>query len=312
MIFRLVLLFLVSNFAMATEFVRVRSHVVAKPESEVTLSQLLDLAGVSERLKTKSQSIVVSVAPKAGERLEVSNAAVTSLLRPVIAQERGQGLSEVKVLIPNKVVIDTVRRSIEEEEVKEELTTSWRPLCEDCDIEIQNLSLPRVDNILDWTLKLEAKLPKGSFAVPVEIVRENQATLLAWINGSVKIKKRVPVVKRMMQAGERILAADIGYERIDVTHALDGSPTFNDIVGKKLKMSLRVNDPIWASFLEQEKAVKRGDLVRVSSSAGIWEVAMSLTAQSDATVGETVSLKNPRTNKLLTGTVVAQGEVELK
>lgn len=304
---------LVASFAAhAEEMVRVKSHIVVAPTSSVNLSQLLDLHGVSSEFKKSVQLISLTVAPEQGERLEISGSAVTSLLREVVAAEKVRTGDNVRILVPNQIVVDTVKRAIDEKMVRDELLLAWKPLCTDCELEIRNLSVPKVENIVDWTLKLKPELPKGSFSIPVEITREGAAPLQAWISGLSRVQKKVPVAKRLLSIGERISAQDIGLESVDVTYSIDGSPTLEDLIGRKLRRAVRAADPIWSSYIEREVALRRGDSVRVTSAEGIWEVSMNAVADKDAYVGDTIMLKNPRTNKTLTGVVAAQGEVELK
>jgi flagella basal body P-ring formation protein FlgA len=311
-VIRWMFLFIFSISASAEEMVRVKSHIVVAPTSNVSLAQLLDLSGTSAEFLKSVQAISLTVAPDKGERIEISGSAVTSLLRDVVAAEKIRSAGNVRILVPSQIVVDTVKRTIDEKMVREELLQAWKPLCSDCELEIRNLSIPKVENIVDWSLKLKAELPKGSFAIPVEITREGAAPLQAWINGQTRVQRKIPVAKRLMNIGERITSADVALESVDVTYSIDGTPTLEELVGKKLRRAVRAADPIWSSYIEREVALHRGESVRVSSAEGIWEVSMNAIADKDAFVGDTVSLKNPRTNKILTGVVVAQGEVELK
>lgn len=308
----LLVLFSLSTMSRAEELVRVKSHVVVPPHSQVAMVQLLDLAGVSSEFVEQVRDLEIATAPAKGERLQITNAAITSLLRPAIAAEKERAKTNVRVQVPNQIVIDTVKRRLEAADVREELLQSWRPLCSDCDLEIRNLTVPRVDNLVDWSLKLRPEMPRGTFSIPVEITREGTGPLPAWINGQLLVKKKVPVATRFLNSGERLQESDIAMERVDVTYATDGLATPSDLIGKKLRQSVRVKDPLWSRLIEPEKAVRRGELVRVSAGNRTWEVAIQMVAEQDAMIGETISLKNPRTQKILMGQVVAQGEVEIR
>lgn len=309
---RSLVLFILSITAHADEMVRVKSHIVVPPASTVTLAQLLDTHAVSQEFQTAIKAITVTVAPEQGERIEISGTAVSGLLREAIAAEKKRSSATVRIMVPSQVVVDTVKRAIDDKMIRDELIQAWKPLCSDCEMEIRNLSIPKVENIVDWTLKLKAELPKGSFSVPVEIIRDNTAPLQAWVSGETRLHRRIPVAKRLLNIGERISAPDIGLEKVDITYSFDGTPTLEDLIGKKLRRAVRASDPIWSSYIEREVALRRGDSVRVVSSEGIWEVSMNAVADKDAFIGDTIMLKNPRTNKTLTGVVAAQGEVELK
>ncbi len=308
----LTLLFSLSFTAHAEVLLRVRPHVVVPANSEVRLVQIVDAQGLSEEGMKQLNTVNLSTGPAEGERQELAEANISSAIRPVVAAERERTSARVHVIIPKSVIIDTMKRGISEETVKAELLQAWQPLCPDCKLEIEALSLPRIAGVRDWNMKLKAELPKGSFSVPVDIIRENGASAPAWINGRVLTKKKVPVAKRMLNMSERLQAGDINWEFRDTSYAVDGIPTAEEMTGKLMKQGLRAGDVIWRGMIEKEKAIHRGDQVTVKSGDGIWEVSMTVTAQADAYVGDMLNMKHPKTNVALMGMVTAPGEVELR
>jgi flagella basal body P-ring formation protein FlgA len=105
---------------------------------------------------------------------------------------------------------------------------------------------------------------------------------------------------------------DVTWDYRDTSYSFEGIPAQDEIAGKRVRRGLRAGDVIWASALEKEKAVRRGESVQVHVGEGAFEVTLNAVAQQDAFIGDVVSLKNSKTNRLLTGEVVGQGEVELK
>ena len=309
----LILLLAAAEFALADAMLRVRPHITAKPNSEVKLSQLVDGQGLSAQLSEKLSSISLSMAPAYGEKQEIANANLTAILRPLIQAEREmRGGERLHVVIPKSVVIDTAKRELSEELVKTELLQAWQPLCPDCRLEVENLSLPKMGEVRDWTLRVKPELPRGSFSVAVDIVRENGAPTMAWISGRIAQKRRVPVAKRALNQGERVLAQDFGFEYRYTSFAIDGVPLTEDFNGRRMKQGLRAGDVLWKGMIEKEKAIRAGDLVQLKSAEGMWEVSMRVIAQQDAFIGDVINLKNPKTNNTLVGQVTGQGEVELR
>jgi len=307
-----VVLLLISELVSAEVMLRVRPHVVVAPGSEVKLEQIIDAEGLSPEGRAKLSTINLSVAPAAGERQSLAQANISSVLRPIVQAERENSSSRVHVVIPKTVIIDTVKREISEAMVTAELMQAWQPLCADCRLEIEALSLPRIDKIRDWTMKLKAELPRGGFSIPVELIRENGSSFSAWISGRLLTKKEVPVAKRMLKANDRLQPEDVAWEYRDTSFAFDGIPTKEDLVGKHMKQGLRAGEVLWRGLIEKEKAIRRGDTVTVKSGDGIWEVSMNVVAQQDAFIGDIVNMKHPKTNAALVGRVVARGEVELR
>ncbi|NJL26082.1 MAG: flagellar basal body P-ring formation protein FlgA, partial [Calothrix sp. SM1_5_4] len=233
------------------------------------------------------------------------------VLRPILQEERARA-RRVTCRRSQDGHHDTLKRRISDEAVIEELMQAWQPLCADCRLSIENLSLPRVTDVRDWRLRLKGELPKGGFSVQVDLIRENGALLPAWVNGRLVAKRRVPVAKRVLAPAERVQAQDFSWEYRDTSHAYDGIPTEEELVGKRMKQGARAGDILGGGQIEREKAIRRGDLVQVRSGAGAWEVSLGVIAQQDAFIGDVVNFKNPKTNSLLTGLVVGSGAVELK
>ncbi len=305
------ILFFIAGVCEAQVSLRVRPHVVVSPESEVRLSQLVDAQGLSGEGVRALGEVALSRAPAFGERQEIASAALTSALRPVVEIERARGV-KVQTVIPKSVTVDTVKRQITRELVEAELKQAWQPLCQECRLELDGLSPPKVDEIRDWSMRLKAELPRGSFSVPVEIVKSNGSLLPAWISGRLAVKRKVPVAQRLMNPSERVELKDIAWEFRDTSYSLDGIPTEDELVGKRVKQGVRAGEALWRGNLEKEKAVRRGELVTVRSGSGLWEVSMSVIAQADAYVGDTVNLKSLKSNTVLVGLVTGQGEVDLR
>lgn len=305
-------LLFVSQFSSAEVLLRVRSHVVVAPLSEVKLSQIVDARGLSEEGRKQLESVTLSVGPADGERQDLGEAHISAVIRPIVAKERERNSARVHVVIPKSVVIDTRKREILADAVRTEIMQAWQPLCSECRLEIEALSLPKISGIRDWTMKMKAELPKGSFSISVDVVRENGSLSVAWISGRLLTKKKIPVAKRMLNTGERVQLNDVVWEWRDTSYAFDGIPGQEELIGKLMKQGVRSGDAIWRGMIEKDKAIRRGDLVTLRSGDGIWEVSMQVQAQGDAYIGDIVNMKHPKTNMVLVGQVTAVGEVELR
>jgi flagella basal body P-ring formation protein FlgA len=303
---------LTGNLAFADAMLRIRPHVIVTPASDVKLSQLVDGQGLSPELMAKMANVSLSVAPAYGEKQELLSANLTSILRPLIQEERARTSVKINLIIPKTVVIDTTKRDLDKDLVQLELLQAWQPLCLDCQLEFEALSLPRIEGIRDWTLRLKSELPRGSFSVPVDLIRENGSATNAWISGRLITKRKVPVAKRILNLGERITAQDFNWEFRDTSYAIDGIPTLEELPGKRLKQGLHAGEPVWRGMLERERAIRAGEMVQLKSSEGPWEVSVSMVAQQDGFVGDVINLKNMKTNNILMGQVTGRGEVELR
>ena len=311
---QLILGFLVlqMNLANAEALIRVRPHVVVTPASDVKLMQLVDAQGLSKESENILQSTPMTKAPEYGERQELAQASLMAVLRPIVQAERGKTGATVHLLLPKNVIVDTLKRELTQEMVWAELLQVWQPLCSDCKLELEGLSLPAIQGVRDWSLKLKSELPRGSFAVPVSIVREDTAIVNAWISGRLIARRKVPVLKRALSANERIQKQDYTWEYKDTSFSTDGAPDPEEMIGRQVRQGLRAGDILWAGLVLREKAIRRGEMVQVTSGAGTWEVSMMVVSQQDAVIGDIINLKNPKTNNILVGQVTGLGEVELR
>lgn len=308
----LALHFLFSPAAFGEALIRVRPHVVVQPGSDVKLAQLVDAQGLSAEAEAALQGTNMAKAPAYGERHQLAQASLMEVLRPIIQSERGRIRGQVRLLMPKSVTVDTLKRELNAEMVWRELQQVWQPLCADCKLELEGLSLPAIQGVRDWSLKLKAELPRGSFSVPVTIIRADTAPVSAWISGRLVTKRKVPVLARALATGERIQEKDIRWEFRDTSFATDGVPEAADLANRQIRQGMRAGEVLWAGMILKEKAVRRGELVQVRSSEGIWEISMTVVAQQDAYIGDTINLKNPKTNSILVGQVTGQNEVELR
>ncbi len=311
-----VLVSILLNFAFAAPaedaVIRVRPHVVVTPKSQVTLAQLIHTQGLSKTSEEQAADTAMTQAPAYGERQELAPASLMEVLRPIVQAERRLTGRPVKLIMAKGVVVDTLKRDIIEDSVAAELLQAWQPLCSECKLEIEGLSLPAVQGVRDWSLRIRPELPRGSFSVPIDIVRLDQSPVKAWISGRVVAKRKVPVARRALAPNERVQTNDYAWEFRDTSHSPDGVPQEGDLIGRKVRMGVRASDVLWAANLEKEKAIHRGEFVQVKSGQGLWEVSMTLVAQQDAVIGDIISLKNPKTNSVMVGQVTGQGQVELR
>ncbi len=289
-----------------------KGEIVVRPQSliqhgsPVVLGDIIDMTSLDKTMKDKLSSVPLAAAPSAGEKLVFSSAAISSFIRTSLANDK----SVPHMRIPNHVTIERSTHHWEQPVIEKELLSFWQELCVECQLEIDHLTLP-AGMFESWAINPKRELPHGGFSVPVTVSKDGQSNTF-WIQGNLVIRKSVPVAKRAFFFGERVQGKDLAWTFRDVTFAQDGIPLEEEIIGRRVKSSIRANDIIFAGTLEREKALKRGDVARVISGHGEWEVSINAVAQADAEVGDTVTLKNPKTNKEVTGVVVAKDEVEIQ
>ena len=301
----------------ARQEVRVRSYVTHSDGDSLTLAHLLPTSVENQDLRALFSSFPLADAPKIGEKRVLTNSLISSLIRR--AKAKGSGaVSQYHFRIPSEVVVENPGAILPETEIRRSLVEQWQKQCPDCRFEIQELSLPRLPKskkVSSWYFIGAPPLPKGSFSIGIRVeTKENSKPGhdRFWLNGVAKIQKKVPITTRSLNFGERLLAKDFRMEFRDVTYARDSIPDVSMLAGRKIKMTKASGQIVWQNDLAKEKAVSRGDWIKVKSTEGALEISMMALAENDGFIGDVIRLKGGTSKQRLSGVAVARGQVELK
>jgi len=308
--------FLFSSLAGAAEpssqsSIDLKEKISVPPHTTLSLLDLVDQenSGNFAAIKDKLARRAVMVLQEEGERIGLSSQSVVQHLKSALAPEERD---LYRFSIPRRIQITVTAPALTEASVKALLISKWQKLCGECRVEISNLRLP-LGKLAHWHLEVPENLPSGSFNLPITVKAGNGAMdATYWLQGKADVLRELPVAQRALYPGERVRAEDFTYRWQSVTHAVDGPPEKNFLVGMKVKIPVAANQVIWSRNLEKEKALSRGDQVRVILKQGSWELSLSAIAEKDAEVGDTITLKNPSTKKELIGLVVGKGEVQVQ
>ncbi|MCB0350807.1 MAG: flagellar basal body P-ring formation protein FlgA, partial [Bdellovibrionales bacterium] len=154
--------------------------------------------------------------------------------------------------------------------------------------------------------------PRGNFAQKLLVTGQDGRNQTFWINGLIEVTKRVPVLVRSTPMSTRFTEDDFQFQMRDITFATDTTPTPKEIIGQQAKYTMNANDIIWRGSLVREKAVQRGEIVKVSVANENWEISVQARTEQDGYVGDTVNLRNLQSNRIITGRVIGSGEVEIR
>ena len=297
----LIALFVVVAHAMPSP--NIKSYVrIEKPET-ITLSHVVNWPGAKKEIKTRLSKVILGDGPQLGEQRVFTGQAIARLVRKNLPE-----LSGVK--IPSRVTIENRGFQLTKQDVQTKLNLRWKKLCRECEFIFRSVSLPILPARAigkAWRLEDQGRLPRGSFSRRLEVFQDSGAPVVYWVSGRVEIHKKVPVSKRSVEIGYRLKREDFKESLRDVTFATDGIPSLKEIIGQKVRRAMNANDVIWAGFIEREKALNRGDLVKVVAQQPGWQVSLRAVAEQDGFVGDRVRLRNIKSKQLLTGLVIARG-----
>ncbi len=289
--------------------VRVKSYLKIDSTESIRLSQLIEMKSVNLTVYDQLDKISLGSAPALGEQRIYSSKMIAQALRST------PELARHKFIIPNEVKVENRGYELNEEAVETDLLNSFKEQCTDCDLSLKRIALPILPVELKnkpWRVEADSRLPKGQFTNKLFVKKDSGEEVLFWVSGQLEIKKLVPVLNRSLHMGQRISSEDFRWEWRDVTLATDGFPQEKSIEGQKMRLTANAGDILFFQMMAREKAVARGEVVRAHVGAGEWQVSLEAVTEQDGYVGDTVNLRNRSTNKMISGEVIARGEVQIR
>jgi flagella basal body P-ring formation protein FlgA len=284
-------------------------------QADIMLIDLIVTHGLSRTATEELQAVRLADAPRAGETRLFSDFGLTDVLKPHLERIQKKTGETFTLRIPTRVVVSRKKFRLQQADVEKELLRQFHAMCSECEFEIANLAIPRIpenDHFTSWSLKAGATLPRGGFSLPFESKQDNGTHRTYWVNGTLTVRRTVAVLGRAVNALERLSAQDYTMQSRDVTFANDVPATVSELQANVTARALAANEPIWRSSLNREIAIKSGDAVKVVAGNEAWEISIDGVAQSQGYIGDLVSVKIPKTQKLISGTLRERGLIEVR
>ena len=163
--------------------------------------------------------------------------------------------------------------------------------------------------------EMETFLPQGSRTLGNSTVGVRCNSVKPWtlyVPVKVAIFQVVLITTRPLARGEIVSAADLRLERQNLDTLRAGyltDPT--QAIGKLAKRSLTAGTALSASNLAPQRVIKRGEKVTLLMDIPGIQVRATAKALGDGTVGETISVRNTSSRKVVQATVVSPGIVRI-
>lgn len=246
-----------------------------------------------------------------------------------------KGLSTLANLIqweiPDHVIVENKRFEISKDSLKVRLLNRWQKQCVECEFFFLSLEIPYLGSSLKgkpWKISFPPSIPRNSFSLPLHFLNFKNENRMSkdlsredwvkkwdyqrtyWIQGRVEIYKRVPVLNRNVSVNKRMEEGDFDFAFRKINFFSERKlPLKKDILGKKLRLGLKAGDILWKSVFLKEKAVKRGDLVKIKMDKKSWSVTLTGKAIQEGVVGDQIKVLNLGSNKVILARVIYRGEV---
>jgi len=121
---------------------------------------------------------------------------------------------------------------------------------------------------------------------------------------------RVVVPSHDIARGDVISEADLTYTTVDGSALMSGVPTkMDEIVGQQARRVLSAGQPFRDADLRHPVVVNKGQTVTMQFSAPGVELTAMGRAMTEGGVGDTVTIQNPISYRMIAGIVIAPGTV---
>ncbi len=172
------------------------------------------------------------------------------------------------------------------------------------------LTLAKCENPLK-VFSLAKFIPIGRNNIGVECTTPHYWKV--YIPVSIKFFSTVVVAAKPLSRGTTLDVDDLTLDRRQITNHLGGYFTdLEQVIGRKVRRAIRLGDIIQENATEAAKWVKKGQIVTLRSGNSRFQVISSGKALSDGAEGEIVRVSNSKSQRVVEGTVVAPGIVEIR
>ena len=119
------------------------------------------------------------------------------------------------------------------------------------------------------------------------------------------------VLARSVQKGHVLSHEDVTLTEARVKNRRDYFTKVSDVVGRKVKKRLSINQVILNRHLEIDWDIRKGQEIIIQSTVGPVEVVSSGISAGNAQIGELMQAENLRSRKIIEGVVVSQKKIKV-
>lgn len=292
-------------------------EITFKSKTEVTTDYITlgDLVSFDENsaLTSSLSSKVIGRSPDPGKRLSLDSILVRDSIMRKSSLSRNTlwtGSRVVKVFRPGQKISSKQLVNAIDKYLK-----AQRHKLPKAKIEFQPRSLPLPFMIQKGALDIEV-IPSHP-----SIIKSSRFSLIIRVDGKVrknlsiqgKLKAMAPVVivTESLQRGSILTQGNTKTIVKDLTEYDAPHTDQRQILGKRLKRTLRANRVINAEDVEIPPMIRRGQVVKIIFYQGSLYLTATGIARSDGKLNQIIRVRNESSNKLIRGKVTAPGIVEV-
>ncbi|MBN9230050.1 MAG: flagellar basal body P-ring formation protein FlgA [Legionella sp.] len=126
----------------------------------------------------------------------------------------------------------------------------------------------------------------------------------------ISLMKTIYIASRTMHKGETITGSDLVQAEMDVHKLKNGY--FDDIdklIGRACKNTIPVNSAFNPQNIELAKVIHKGERVKITTTNNTLSISMDGLAMNDGAIGDSISVRNLTSNKVLEAQVAGEKQV---
>lgn len=131
------------------------------------------------------------------------------------------------------------------------------------------------------------------------------------VSAQVDLTVEALVATRSLGRGHVLDETDLSLTMVPIGQAKGALTDPAVAVGSTLKTSLAAGEPVKDRHLTKSIMIKKGDLITIVAQQGGLKVTASGQARQDGALGDTISVINVNSKKIVTGRVIAPDQVEI-
>lgn len=185
------------------------------------------------------------------------------------------------------------------------------------EVRIRRMTIPDALKLPAGVLDYEVVAPQqwegwGNVSIAV-LARQNDKVVRnipVWVD--IEALTDMVVALRQIDSGDLISSADVTLQKRELSQSSHlAARTLADVVGKKVRTTLRANQPVRADLVERVPLVKSGQMVTIVAENEVLKISVSGKARSAGAEGDTIRVQNLTSLKEIPARVINANTVQV-
>ncbi len=291
--------------------VRIHRDVTVR-QKDVTLADILEKDTLPAEWRSIAENLNIGEAPPAGSEKYIDPGQLKAYLAKLF-DSRGVDASEIKLDIPDRIVVRRESVQITQEQVEDifkkfvSQNSPWKQQ----EITVQRVhfsGLPLVPvGQLSWVVTPSSPKERyiGNVTAQIEFYINGEKVRTLGVVGRVEVFGNVYLASRPLKQNDIIGPSDLEVRRIDITEAPDRFATrLDQVENRRVIRNIGMHQPIELKNLDKPLVLKRGDPVTIVYLQPGIQVTAKGQAKEDGCVGDSLSVINVSSKKSIVCRVV--------